>query len=91
MTRTKNENRVFELERFVPEKESHFMVCYDDWLPGKEPPPEQIEVFVSYLLPSKKKPEKMTLAEYRERFPNWEEHEVIHVAFEDEPIEDDMG
>jgi len=82
----RSETRLKELERFVPQEDSHMMVMYEDWKPGVEPPAEEIEVFVSYLLPSNKKPEKMTLAEYRKRFPDWEAHEVIHVTYEDDNI-----
>lgn len=78
----RNETRLDHLEDYVSPRRECIMLMFTDWEPGEEPPPEEIEVSVSYC--DNRKPEKMSLAEYRKRFPEWEQHETITIGWEDE-------
>ena len=81
MTTTRN-RRLKKLEQKQGSAEERIMVMFTDWEPGEEPPDEEIMVNVSYSASSTKKPEKMTYAEYKRRFPDWEtETERIVVTY----------
>lgn len=79
---SRNETRLNELEQYLKPGEECMCVYYADWLPGKQPPDEEIEVIVTFY--DNRKTEHMTMAQYKKRFPNWEEQVTIRVVYGDE-------
>jgi hypothetical protein len=78
----RNDKRINGLEKDVSPGGENIIVMYVRWN-DEELPPEQIDVMVSHPGDFHRKPEKMTMADYRKRYPGWENDTMITLEWDD--------